>query len=113
MAITAQTEQLEREAQDRVAEISAKAQSIADSETLGLESTELEARRRLEQSEWLDAFLDSQVKSATPTEFLHSWLCHCRARAELLEPSLPAPVATDISMPVLSGSLGIATERSR
>mmetsp|Transcript_1139 Transcript_1139/g.3669 ORF Transcript_1139/g.3669 Transcript_1139/m.3669 type:complete len:547 (+) Transcript_1139:56-1696(+) len=60
-------------------------QDLATEQATIFLADELEAKRQLEQSAWLERFLEEKVKALPPPDFLRSWLHHCRVREELAE----------------------------
>jgi len=70
-------------------------QDLATEQATLFLADELEAKRQLEQSVWLERFLEEHVKALPPADFLRSWLHHCRVREELAEMgALGCPRAT-------------------
>lgn len=57
-------------------------QDLAEEQVNLLLADELEAKRQLEQANWLEHFLDEGVKALPPADFLVSWLQVCKAREE-------------------------------
>jgi hypothetical protein len=57
-------------------------QDLSEEQVNLLLSDELEAKRQLEQSKWLESFLDEGVKALPPADFLSAWLQVCKAREE-------------------------------
>jgi len=57
-------------------------QDLAEEQVNLLLADELEAKRQLEQANWLEHFLDEGVKALPPADFLSAWLQVCKAREE-------------------------------
>jgi len=53
-------------------------QDLSEEQVNLLLSDELEAKRQLEQSKWLESFLDEGVKALPPADFLSAWLHYAR-----------------------------------
>jgi len=72
-----------------------KLQDITQSKMSALLAEEVELRRQLQQTEWMESFLDLQRESASQVEFLNGWKCHVQLRADAVRNPLRTPAVLE------------------
>eukprot|EP00933_Yihiella_yeosuensis_P041158 TRINITY_DN35585_c0_g1_i2.p1 TRINITY_DN35585_c0_g1~~TRINITY_DN35585_c0_g1_i2.p1 ORF type:complete len:504 (+),score=94.51 TRINITY_DN35585_c0_g1_i2:126-1637(+) len=82
VAVREQTQELEDKIYDHIQQAVKHGQELAEEQASLFLADELEAKRQLEYSSWIESFMEEQVKQQPPAEFLESWLQHCRVREE-------------------------------
>jgi len=62
-----------------------QAQDLAEEQAADMRSDELEFQRQIEQSNWMEGFIEECKSALPPADFLSAWLQHLKAREESSE----------------------------
>lgn len=80
-----QGQALEDRIYDQIQEAVKQGQELAEEQASLFLADELEAKRQLEQSAWLESFVEEHCKNLPPPEFLDAWHCNAKIRKELAD----------------------------